>query len=129
MPEVQIGTNGAEARVTAVRDAATGAPVLLTNITGPIVVETLVARGPARPPNEGGRLDLALHGAEEASQTLVLDAPAPTIVAHAFTVPVAGDGRTGLGAGRYAVSVSIRGGDGRVLATSVPLYLEIRSFR
>ena len=108
------------------RNASTGAPILLTNITEPLEVETLVARGPGRPPNEGGRVELVLHGAEEASQTLVLDAPAPTIVAHVFTVPVAADGRTGLRAGRYAIEVNIRGGDGRLLATSVPLHLEIR---
>ena len=125
-PNVQIGTFGAEARITAVRDASTGAPILLTNITEPIEVETLVARGPGRPLNEGGRVELVLHGAEEASQTLVLDAPAPTIVAHIFTVPVAADGRTGLRAGHYTIDVSIRGGDGRLLATSVPLHLEIR---
>ena len=123
---VQIGTFGAEARITAVRDASTGAPILLTNITEPIEVESLVARGPGRPLNEGGRVELMLHGAEEASQTLVLDAPAPTIVAHVFTVPIAADGRTGLRAGHYTIEVSIRGGDGRLLATSVPLHLEVR---
>ena len=125
-PAVQIGTFGAEARISAIRYAATGAPVVLNDITQPIEVETLVARGPGRPPNEGGRVELALHGTDEVSQTLVLDAPAPTIVAHAFTVPVAADGRTGLRSGRYTVDVSIRGGDGRLLATSPPLYLEIR---
>ena len=125
-PNVQIGTFGAEARITAVRNASTGAAIPLANITEPIEVETLVARGPGRPLNEGGRVELVLHGAEEASQTLVLDAPAPTIVAHVFTVPVAADGRTGLRAGHYTIEVSIRGGDGRLLATSVPLHLEIR---
>ena len=125
-PNVQIGTFGAEARITAVRDASTGAPILLTNITEPMEVETLVARGPGRPLTEGGRVELVLHGAEEASQTLVLDAPAPTIVAHVFTVPVAADGRTGLRGGRYTIEVRIHGGDGRLLATSVPLHLEIR---
>ena len=125
-PVVQIGTFGAEARITAVRNASTGAAIPLTGITMPIEVETIVARGPGRPLNEGGRIELVLHGSEEASQTLVLDAPAPTIVAHVFTVPVAGDGRTGLRAGHYTVEVVIRGGDGRLLATSVPLHLEIR---
>ena len=125
-PNVQIGTFGAEARITAVRDASTGTPVLLTDVTEPMEVETLVARGPGRPLNEGGRVELVLHGAEEASQTLVLDAPAPTIVAHVFTVPVAADGRTGLRAGRYMIEVRIHGGDGRLLATSAPLHLEIR---
>ncbi|CAN5915454.1 hypothetical protein BH11GEM1_BH11GEM1_00790 [soil metagenome] len=126
IPAVQIGTFGAEARISAIRYASTGAPVVLTDITEPIEVETLVARGPGRPPHEGGRVELALHGTDEVSQTLVLDAPAPTIVAHVFTVPVAADGRTGLRSGRYTVDVSIRGGDGRLLATSAPLYLEIR---
>ena len=123
---MQIGTFGAEARISAIRYASTGTPVVLTDITEPIEVETLVARGPGRPANEGGRVELALHGTEEVSQTLVLDAPAPTIVAHVFAVPVAADGRTGLRSGRYTIDVSIRGGDGRLLATSTPLYLEVR---
>ena len=126
IPPVQIGTFGAEARISAIRYASTGAPVALTDITEPIEVETLVARGPGRPPNEGGRVELTLHGTDEVSQTLVLDAPAPTIVAHVFAVPVAADGRTGLRSGRYTIEVSLRGGDGRLLATSTPLYLEIR---
>ena len=71
-------------------------------------------------------MELILHGAEEASQTLALDAPAPTIVAHAFTVPVAGDGRTGLRAGHYTIEVHVLGGNGQVLASSVPLHVEIR---
>lgn len=126
-PEVQIGTNGAEARITAVLDAATGAPVALTNISQPIEVMTLVARGPRRPPNESARVELVMHGTEEAMQTLALGAPAPTIVAHSFSVPVAGDGRTGLRPGRYTVQVRIVGGDGRVLASSAPRYLELRA--
>ena len=125
-PELQIGTNGAEARITAVLDAATGAPVALTGISLPIEVMTLAARGPGRPPSESARVELVMHGAEEAMQTLALYAPAPMIVAHAFAVPVAGDGRTGLRAGRYTVQVRIVGGKGDVLATSVPLYLELR---
>jgi hypothetical protein len=126
-PEVQIGTTGAEARITAVVDAATGAPIALTNISQPIEVMTLVARGPGRPPSENARVDLLMHGTEEAMQTLVLDAPASTIVAHSFSVPVAGNGRTGLRAGRYTVQVRIVGGDGRVLASSAPIYLELRA--
>lgn len=125
-PEVQIGTYGAEARITAVLDASTGAPVALTNISQTIGVLTLVARGPGRPPNESARVELIMRGTEEATQTLALGAPAPAIVAHTFTVPVAGDGRTGLRAGRYTVEVRIVGGDGRVLANSVPVYLELR---
>ena len=125
-PNIQIGTFGAEARITAVRNASTGAAIPLTGITEPIEVETLVARGPGQPVNEGGRVELVFHGAEEASQTLTLEPPAPMIVAHVFTVPVAADGRTGLRAGHYTIDVSIRGADGRLLATSVPLHLDIR---
>ena len=112
-PNIQIGTFGAEARITAVRNASTGAAIPLTGITEPIEVETLVARGPGQPVNEGGRVELVFHGAEEASQTLTLEPPAPMIVAHVFTVPVAADGRTGLRAGHYTIDVSIRGADGR----------------
>ena len=125
-PEVQIGTHGAEARITAVLDAATGTPIALTNISHTIELMTLVARGPARPVSESARVELVMHGTEEATQTLALDAPAPTIVAHTFTVPVAGDGRTGLRAGRYTALVRIVAGDGQVLASSVPLFLELR---
>lgn len=124
-PEGPIGAEGAEARIIAVFDAATGSPIALNTISGPIEVMTLVARGPGRPPSENARVELVLHGGEEAIQTLALDAPAPTIVAHSFSVPVAGDGRTGLRAGRYTVQVRIVGGDGRVLASSVPLYVEL----
>ena len=125
-PEVQIGTFGPDARITAVLDAATGAPIALTNITQPIQVMTLVARGPRRPVSESARVELVMQGAEEAVQTLALHAPAPTIVAHIFSVPVAGDGRTGLRAGRYTMHVRIADGEGRVLASSVPLHIELR---
>ena len=122
--EAQIGTVGAEARILAVRDAATGNPVALTSIAQPIEVLTLVARGPGRPASETARIQLVMHGPEEAEQTLVLDAPAPAIVAHAFLVPIAGDGRTGLRAGRYTLQVRIVGGDGVVLASSGPVYVQ-----
>ena len=124
-PEVQIGTLGAEARITGVFDAATGRQIALNDISQAMQVMTLAARGPGRPPSEHAKLQLVMHGAEEAEQTLVLDAPAPTIVAHAFMVPVAGGGRTGLRPGRYTIAVRIIGGDGRVLASSLPRYVEL----
>ena len=124
-PEVQIGTFGAEARITGVLDAATGRPIALNEISQPMHVMTLAARGPGRPQSESVKLQLVMHGAEEAEQTLVLDAPASTIIAHAFMVPVAGDGRTGLRPGRYTIEVRIIGGDGRVLASSLPRYVEL----
>ena len=49
-----------------------------------------------------------------------------TIVAHAFTIPSVRDAGSGLGAGRYTLQVRIVAGDGTVLATSVPLHVELR---
>jgi hypothetical protein len=123
-PEAPTGTF-ADARITSVADAATGAPVVLTSITRPITVMTVSARGPGRPQSESARVELIMRGTTEATQALALAAPASSVVAHPFTIP-AGDPRAGLPTGRYTLQVRIVGGDGRVLATSVPLHIELR---
>ena len=123
-PEVPAGTF-ADARIVSVSDAASGAPVALTDITRPIDVMTVCARGPTRPVRESARVELIMHGTTDAVQTLVLVSPAPSVVAHAFTIP-AGDRTAGLRPGPYQMHVRIVGGDGRVLATSIPLYIELR---
>src|SRR5258708_12730957 len=60
--EVPLGANGPEARILAVVDSATGAPVTLTNLTAPFSVMTVVARGPGQwMPAAGARIHLALR--------------------------------------------------------------------
>ena len=125
VPDAPVGSH-ADARITSIVDAATGVPVPLTGISRAIEVMTVSARGPYRPARESARVELLMHGVAEAVQTLVLPAPASTIVAHAFTIPAVSDAGSGLGAGRYTLQVRIVGGDGTVLATSVPLHIELR---
>ncbi len=125
MPDAPLGSF-ADARITSIMDAATGAPVPLTDISRAIEVMTVSARGPHRPASESARVELLMRGVVEATQTLVLPAPASTIVAHAFSIPAASDAGSGLRAGRYTLQVRLIGGDGTVLATSVPLHIELR---
>jgi hypothetical protein len=123
-PEAPTGTF-ADARITWIADADNGGPVELMNITRPISVMTVTARGPSRPASESARIELLMRGASDATQVLALPAPASSVVAHAFTIP-AGDAGAGLRPGRYTLQVRIIGGDGHVLATSVPLHIELR---
>ena len=125
VPDAPLGSF-ADARITSIVDAATGMPVPLTDISRAIEVMTGSARGPTRPASESARVELMMHGVTEARQTLVLPAPASTIVAHAFSIPAVSDTRSGLIAGRYTLQVRIIGGDWTVLATSVPLHIELR---
>ena len=124
VPDLPVGSF-ADARITSILDAATGVPVPLTGISRAIEVMTVSARGARRPAGESARIELLMHGVAEAVQTLVLPAPASTIVAHAFTIPAVSDAGSGLRAGRYTLQVRIIGGDGTVLATSVPLHIEL----
>lgn len=95
------------------------------DISRTIEVMTVCARGPRRPARESARVELIMHGTADAVQTMTLAVPAPSIVAHAFTIP-AGDRAAGLLPGPYQMHVRILGGDGRVLATSIPLHIELR---
>jgi hypothetical protein len=119
-PELPIGTIGPGAQLVSVSDAATGAPVGLSNIADSVDVLTLVAFGPhsVSPRNEG-RVELAVHGASlDTTLVLRLESPAPSLVAHTFRV-------AGLKSGRYTSVVLLRASTGRVIAESIPLYLEV----
>jgi hypothetical protein len=56
--------------------------------------------------------------AMDTTLVLRLDSPAPAVVAHTFRV-------AGLKIGRYTGVVRLKAGTGRVLAESIPLYLEV----
>lgn len=119
-PELPLGAMGPEARLVAVADAATGAPVAVGSITDSVDVLTLIAFGPAEwTAREGGRIELEVRG-PSADTTLIhgLGAPAPNVAAHSFRL-------TGMKAGRYATVVRLRMTDGRVLAQSIPLALDV----
>ena len=120
MPELPIGSIGPGARLVAISDAGTGAPVALGSLTDSIDVLTLVAFGPGTDASrEGGRVELVLRGSSmDTTLALHLDVPAPRIVAHAFRV-------AGLKVGRYTAVVRLRTSRGQVLAETIPLYLEV----
>jgi len=111
---------GPAARLIAVTDAATGAPVELQSIADSIDVLTLVAFGPAEwTAREGGRVELELRGrARDTTLIHRLGAPAPSIAGHTFRL-------SGLQVGPYTSVVRLRMTDGRVLAESIPLALEV----
>ncbi|MEO8334097.1 MAG: hypothetical protein ABI664_03940 [bacterium] len=119
-PELPLGTIGAGAKLIAVTDAATGAPVEMGSITDSIDVLTLVAFGPGEwAAREGGRVELSVRG-PSVDTTFVrpLGAPAPTVAAQAFRI-------AGLKVGRYSSVVRLRSTRGSVIAESIPLVLEI----
>jgi len=119
-PELPLGAMGPEARLVAVADAATGAPVALGSITDSVDVLTLVAFGPAEwTARDGGRVELDVRGPTlDTTLVHVLGAPAPSVAAHSFRL-------TGLKAGRHSIAVRLRMTDGRVLAQSIPLALDV----
>jgi hypothetical protein len=119
-PELPLGAMGPDAQLVAVADAATGAPVALGSITDSVDVLTLVTFGPAEwTAREGGRVELAVRG-PSIDTTLVraLGKPAPSVAAQSFRL-------TGLKVGRYTTVVRLRLTDGRVLAESIPLALDV----
>ena len=120
MPELPIGSIGPGARIVAISDAVTGAPVALGSLTDSIDVLTLVAFGPAtNASRDGGRVELVLRGSPmDTTLALHLDVPAPSVVAHVFRV-------AGLKVGRYTVVVRLRTSGGQVLAETIPLYMEV----
>ncbi len=126
-PDVPIGTHGADARITAVTDAATGAPVALTDIRVDFSVLTLVARGPGHwAPDRNARIELVVDGPTDTAFVLPL-APNPSvIIAHAFVVPVARDGGAGLRAGNYSAHVQLVMRGRQALAMSTPIYFVAR---
>jgi hypothetical protein len=120
MPDLPLGTTGPGARLVAISDAATGAPIPLGSIADSIDVLTLVAFGPvAGLSRDGGRVELALRGSSmDTTLVLPLEAPAPIIVAHPFRI-------AGLKAGRYTAVVRLRMIHGQVIAESIPTYFEV----
>ncbi|HEX9483247.1 MAG TPA: hypothetical protein VF929_01655 [Gemmatimonadaceae bacterium] len=124
--EVPLGANGPEARILAVVDSATGAPVTLTNLTAPFSVMTVVARGPGQwMPDASARIELELRGPTHTVLALPLAEPTPVIIAHAFTVGRSG-ASGGLPTGNYLMQVKLLMRESTVLATSVPLYLTVK---
>jgi len=119
-PEIPFGTMGAGAKIVAVADAATGAPVALGSITDSVDVLTLVAFGPAEwTAREGGRVELEVRSSSfDTTLVRVLGAPAPSIAAHTFRL-------SALKEGRYSSVVRLRMTSGHVLAATVPLVLEV----
>ncbi len=118
-PEPQIGTNGPEAQITVVTDAATGAPIPLTGIAAPFDVMTIVARGPGTwSPGRTPRIELRIHGSSDTTLVRPLESPAPVIVAHVFHVPA-------LRAGNYTAQVRLVMRGEHALAESVPLHLVV----
>ena len=119
-PELPIGTIGPGARLVSISDAATGAPVGLGSIADSVDVLTLVAFGPnSGSSRNGGRVELVVRGGTmDTTLVLRLESPAPSIVAHTFRV-------AGLKSGRYTSVVRLRASTGRVIAESIPLYLEV----
>ncbi len=120
VPELPIGAMAPGARLVSITDAATGTPVSLGAIVDSIDVLTLVAFGPGDwMAREGGRVELALKGpSRDTLMVSHLGAPAPSIAAHTFRVPA-------LRPGRYSTTVRLRMTDGRVIAESIPLWLEV----
>ncbi|MEP6730749.1 MAG: hypothetical protein ABJE10_08930 [bacterium] len=118
-PELPIGTRAPGAQLLAISDAATGAPVALGDIADSIDVMTVVAFGPTLISREGGRVELTLRGGTmDTTLVLPLHPPAPSVVAHVFRL-------AGLRQGRYGCVVRLRLRDGRLLAESIPLYIEV----
>jgi hypothetical protein len=119
-PELPLGAIGAGARLVSISDAATGAPVAIGSIADSVDVLTLVTFGPNSDAwRIGAQVELLVRGISR-DTTLVfrLATPAPSIVAHAFRV-------AGLKVGRYTGTVRLRASGGRVIAESIPVYLEV----
>jgi hypothetical protein len=119
-PDIPIGAVGPGARLVAIADAATGAPVALGNITDSIDVLTLVAFGPtAGASRDGGRVEFVVHGSSmDTTLVLPLGAPASSVVAHAFRI-------AGLKPGRYTAVVRLRTRSGQPIAESIATHLEV----
>ena len=119
-PEIPFGTMGPGAKIVAVTDAATGAPVALGSFTDSVDVLTLVAFGPAVwTAREGGRVELEVRGTSfDTTFVRVLGVPAPSIAAHTFRLAA-------LKEGRYSSVVRLRMTSGHVLAETIPLALEV----
>jgi len=127
-PDIPIGALGPGARIEGVTAVATGTPMALDAVTASINVLTLAARGPHRSRIERATLLLALRGTSDTTLSLILDVPAPSIIAHAFRIPVRTDGTLGLRTGRYTAQVHLVAG-GDTIASSIPLHLTVRAPR
>ncbi|MDB4913172.1 MAG: hypothetical protein JWM95_816 [Gemmatimonadetes bacterium] len=124
-PDVPIGSAGPEARITAVADAATGAPVTLSAIPATFQVLSIVARGKYDfPPNAVVYVDIAIRGRMDTTMAVHFGSPAPSIMAHAFEVPVARAGQPGLVPGSYSAQVRLMVNE-RPLVSSAPIYFTV----
>lgn len=128
LPALPIGTAAAETRIEGVSDAATGGPVALEQVTAAIQLLALAARGPHRPRDEAATLQLVLRGPTDTVLAHLMDRPAPSIIAHAFLVPVAQGEAAGLRVGRYIAQVWLLSGRD-TLASSLPIYFTVRARR
>jgi len=119
---------GASAKIDAVRVASTGAPASLGDVTEPVELIVLVRRDESTSPDIP--LSIELHLAGEVDTTLVarLEPPVPVIAATPFRVAVSPE-RGALPDGRYAAQVRLVTASGRVLASSIPVPLVVRTGR
>ena len=125
-PDLPIGTNGPEARVTAVTNLATGSPAPLANIVAPLNVFVLVALGPVGwDPDAHARIELIVDGPTDSTFVLPLTPPAPVIVAHAFAIPLVRAGGAGLRSGDYSAYVRLVMRDSATHAMSAPFYFTV----
>lgn len=118
-----IGSGGPAARITAVRDAATGGPVSLAGVPDSIDVVTVVAAGPQGSGAGAARIELTVHRGEELVLRHDPPAPLPTVVAHVFRLRRA---ELGLRGTQSELRVHLRRRDGTLLAQSVPVFVVAR---
>jgi hypothetical protein len=119
---------GPTARIDAVRIASTGVPAALEEITEPVELMVLVRRGEATPREGPLWIELRLTGESATALIDRLEPPVPAIVARPFRIAVSPD-PDALPDGRYSAEVRLVTPAGRVLASSVPLLLVIRTRR
>jgi hypothetical protein len=126
-PDLPFGAKGPDARIVSVQSAATDAPIALTAIDDSMHVMTLVSQGPTPiQQDRGARIELLVSGASRAVFTRPLENPAPTTIAHVFTVPVSRGNPAGLQPGNYRMQVRLVMRDSTAVATSNPLVINIR---
>ena len=107
-------------------DAATGAPIALTDIRDSVVVMATFARGPGWNSKEPLEVQVMFSGACEGVTSLLFPAPAPVVIAHQFLLRVRGQGALCTRGGSSSARAVLLGPNARVLAVSVPLRLVIR---
>lgn len=125
-PDVPFGSTGADARISAVSDAATGAPTALGNARDSIIVMATFARGPAWSSTESLEVKLVLTGACPGIVVAAFPAPAPVVIAHQFRITASDIAAWCTRDGVTLARAVLLGRNARPLAASVPMGLTIR---